>query len=273
MTDCFSAFNEYFEIVQALTEEQITQGQRLRFQVFTLERQIFSQDRYPDGVECDAYDGHSVHSLLRHRSTGQLAAAVRLVLSDRNVPDKGFPIEKQLQYPLYFKDVDVRNLPRSSIAEISRFAISKQFRHRAGDEHLDYDSTDRRVSAIPDHDLHARNRRAEGRRSFPHISLGLLKAIVKMSVENSVQYWYAAMEPSFIRLLYRFGVRFHTLGPIIDYSGKRQPCIARVDELLAGIANERLDVWQFITDDGRLLNASDFLSPVDERQEGDVLTL
>lgn len=254
MVDHFATFDQYFEIVLASTEEQITQGQRLRFQVFSLERKIFSQDYYPEGIEFDIYDRRSVHSILRHLATGQPAATVRLVLSDNDSPGEGFPIEKRLQCPLYFDDIDIQSLPRSSIAEISRFAISKQFRHRAGDESFDYDDVGRRVSTAPDQSI--QNQRVEGRRSFPHISLGLLKAIVQMSAANSVQYWYAAMEPSFIRLLSRFGVQFHLLGPIIDYVGKRQPCIASVEKLLAGVAKERPDVWGFITDDGNLLRVA-----------------
>ena len=251
MIDHFSTFDQYFEIVLASTEEQIMQGQRLRFQVFSLERKIFNQEYYPEGIEFDAYDRRSVHSILRHLATGQPAATVRLVLSDSTSPSEGFPLEKQLQCPLYFEDTDIQSLPRSSIAEISRFAISKQFRHRAGDENFDYDDIERRVSTGPDG--FSKNQRRDGRRSFPHISLGLLKAIVQMSTANNVQYWYAAMEPSFIRLLSRFGVEFHLLGPIIDYVGKRQPCVASVEELLAGVAKERPDVWGFITDDGNLL--------------------
>jgi len=255
MVDHFSRFDQFFEIVLASTEEQIMQGQRLRFQVFSLERKIFSQDYYPEGIECDAYDGRSVHSILRHLATGQPAATVRLVLSDNNSPDEGFPLEKQLRCPLYFEDIDIRSLPRSSIAEISRFAISKQFRHRAPDECFGYDDIiERRVSTAPDQP--AKNQRVEARRSFPHISLGLLKAIVQMSTANHVQYWYAAMEPSLIRLLSSFGVQFHPLGPIIDYVGKRQPCIASVERLLAGVARERPDVWSFITDNGNLLRTA-----------------
>lgn len=249
MVNGLSAFDQYFEILAASTQEQVKQTQRLRFEVFSLERQIFSQDQYPDGIEFDTYDKRCVHSLLMHRATSRVAATVRLVLSDGNHPSEEFPLEKRLQGPLYYEDLDLRTVPRSSVAEISRFAISKQFRHRAGDDTFSYEDNDRRVSV----NQLAEDRRSEGRRSFPHISLGLLKAIVQMSTANGVQYWYAAMEPSFIRLLSRFGVKFHPLGPVIEYLGKRQPCVASVEDLLGNMAMERPDVWEFITDNGGLL--------------------
>ncbi len=262
MVDRLSAFDQYFEIVQALTAEQVTQGQRLRFQVFSLERQLFSQEQCPEGIEFDVFDSRSVHSHLQHRTTNQLAATVRLVLSNPLFPEEEFPLEKRLQFPLYYEAIDVRSLPRSFIAEISRFAISKQFRHRAGDDGFEESQIDRRASAAATPNQFTSNRRAEGRRSFPHISLGLFKAIVQMSAVNNVQYWYAAMEPSLIRLLSRFGIHFHLLGPLIDYLGKRQPCIASVEELLGRMATERPDVWAFITDNGHLLGGSYFPRPM-----------
>lgn len=256
MTDYLTVFSQHFEIVPALTQDQIQQGQRLRFQVYCLERQILKKEQYPDGIEVDIFDWRSVHSLLRHRATGQLAATVRLMLSNQDDPNAEFPIEKRLQYPTYYKDIEVRSLPRSSIAEISRFAISKQFCHRAGDENFESEDVayrDRRASVIST-PFPINRRAAENRRGFPHISLGLLKAIVLMSDANNVQYWYAAMEFSFIRLLERFGIHFLPLGPAVDYFGYRQPCIASVDELLKGVAAERPDVWAFITDEGNLLS-------------------
>jgi N-acyl amino acid synthase of PEP-CTERM/exosortase system len=255
MANYLSTFSQHFEIVPALTQEQIQQSQRLRFQVYCHERQILKKEQYPDGIEVDIFDWRSVHALLRHRATGQLAATVRLMLSNQDEPNAEFPIEKRLQYPVYYKDIEVRNLPRSSIAEISRFAISKQFRHRAGDDNFEYEDVayrDRRAPVISTPSPINR-RAAESRRSFPHISLGLIRAIVQMSAANNVQYWYAAMELSFIRLLERFGIHFLPLGPAVDYFGCRQPCIASVNELLECIALERPDVWAFITDEGNLL--------------------
>jgi len=59
------------------------------------------------------------------------------------------------------------------------------------------------------------------------------------------------MEPALLRLLSRLGIRFSSIGGMIEHHGWRQPCYARVHELLATIERERYDVWEVITDCGR----------------------
>ena len=80
-----------------------------------------------DGLERDAYDSHAVHSLLIHRPSATVAGAVRLVLP---LEGKRLPITHACASPLLD---DTKLLPRETTAEISRFAVSKQFRRRATD--------------------------------------------------------------------------------------------------------------------------------------------
>ncbi len=53
-------------------------------------------------------------------------------------------------------------------------------------------------------------------------------------------------------MLARLGIHFNPLGPFVIYHGKRQPCYADLDELLARTWTERFDVWQVLTRDGLL---------------------
>jgi N-acyl amino acid synthase of PEP-CTERM/exosortase system len=93
---------------------------------------------------------------------------------------------------------------------------------------------------------------SDSRRIIPHMTLGLLSIAVEFMIRHGVDHVCAVMEPTLLRLLSRFGIHFTLLGPPLEYHGIRQPCFAPLGELLQGIASERLDVWNVITDEGRL---------------------
>jgi N-acyl amino acid synthase of PEP-CTERM/exosortase system len=166
-----------------------------------------------------------------HRLSGLVVGTTRLVL-----PKLG-PVAGRL--PIF--DVcpeAARVLPDATTAEFSRFAVSKHFRRRLGD------------------DLYGRaygreELQSDGRRIIPHITLGLMAVALQLAGDHLIDHVAAIMEPALLRLLARFGIRFNPLGPIIDYHGWRQPCYARIDDLLAEVAAERRDIWEVITDCGR----------------------
>lgn len=81
---------------------------------------------------------------------------------------------------------------------------------------------------------------------LPQITLGLFAAIVRMSVEHNMTHWYAVMEPTLLRMLSRFRIRFRPIGPLVDYHGPRRPCLSTMDEILEGIHRKRPDLWEFI---------------------------
>ena len=85
---------------------------------------------------------------------------------------------------------------------------------------------------------------------IPHITLGLFVAVVRMSAEHGITHWCAVMEPALLRLLRRFSVRFDLAGSLIDYRGKRQPCVAAVDAILARGYHECHDAWKLATQNG-----------------------
>ena len=62
---------------------------------------------------------------------------------------------------------------------------------------------------------------------------------------------YAAMEPALHRLIGRFGLVFHQIGPVVDYHGQRIPCLGDVHEFLPNIKRVAPPVWELMTDGGR----------------------
>lgn len=250
MTNLYDTFHNSFRVQSATTPEQIEEAQRLRYQVYCLENPFEDAAQHHSGRERDEYDARSAHSLVHHHPSGFSAGVVRIVLPDDSDPAQPFPIEAHVGEELDWSLPELRALPRSTTAEISRFAVSKTFKRRIAESSNTAGVSDRATyqDAPDSHDL---------RRLLPHITLGLFAGIVRMSADHGMTHWYAIMEPTLLRLLTRFGIRFQSIGPLVDYHGKRQPTIGVIDEVLAGIHRERPDVWEIITDRGRVWPAPD----------------
>ena len=238
-------YDRYFESVPADTEVGREAAYRLRYEVYCVEHPFEDPANNTDGLERDGFDQYSLHSLLIHRPSDTVAGAVRLILpqSDQNSAD--LPIRAICRQPLLHQDSD--DLPRARTAEISRFAVSKKFRRRAGDDETTVGSV---------------NDGSDPRRMIPHISLGLMRSVVAMTREAGMTHLCAVMEPSLLRLLKKLGIHINDLGPRIDYHGHRQPCFAHLDALLARTWVEQREVWQILTNDGALwpLN-EDYIGP------------
>lgn len=231
-------FARFFDVKPVVTDEQLRLAMELRYQVYCLETGFEDVNQHPGGMERDEFDSRAVHSLLIHRASGIVAGTVRLVLPEPTNPQALFPIEKHcgdaVQRP-------VAAAARSRVAEISRFCISKEFKRRMAEPHTLWGS----VEGLGEEDM-------SERRLIPHITVGLFTAIVRMSAQHGIRYWYAVMEPSLLRLLKRFGIHFTLIGPAVEYHGARQPCFADADEVLAEMRRVALPVWELITEGGRL---------------------
>ena len=242
--DVLNKFNQYFEIIHADTDALRDDAYHLRYQVYCLETGFEDATDAVDQRETDAFDSRSVHSIIRYKCNGTptVAAGVRLVLSDRNEPETPFPIEEHCIVSIQQVGFDPATIPRTAMAEVSRFAVSKDFKRRVGEANS--------LSGIgPRTDAYVAPK--DGARLMPHLTLGLFAAIVQMSASNGITHWYAVMEPSLFRLLTRFGINFLPIGEMVDYHGMRRPCFGEIETVLAGIYDKRPDVWDFITSEGR----------------------
>lgn len=248
-----NTFTRFFDVRPAVTPEQLRLALQLRYQVYCVETRFENSEQHPGGLERDEFDSRSTHSLLVHRASGMMAGTVRLVLPDREDYDALFPIEKHcsgLVRP------DAASLQRSQIAEISRFCISKEFKRRLAEPHT--------LWGQPDGFAEEEDRALMQRRLIPHITVGLFAAIVCMSAQHRIRYWYAVMEPSLLRLLTRFGIHFTPIGPVVGYHGIRQPCFASADDVLHRMHHEAHAVWKLITESGSLWPLKEA-----QRREGD----
>lgn len=231
-------FNEYFDMVPAISDELKNEVYKLRYQVYCLETGFEDPDLFPDGLEIDEFDSHSIHYLIRHKKLGIYMATTRLILPCPNNIEKLFPIEIHSQ----IDNLDaLKHISRNYLGEASRFCVSKDFRRRKNEIHT--------VPGISEETEKVFSQ--DEQRIFPHLTLALIACLIKMSRENNIIDWYLIMEPALIRVLSTIGISFVLIGPITDYHGMRRPCIIRVDDLLNGVATKNLEYWDILTNKGR----------------------
>ena len=232
-------FNEYFEMVPAVSDELKNEVYKLRYQVFCIENEIFNSEHYPDDLEFDDYDQHSVHYLIRHRKSGDYAATTRLILPDTNNPEKLFPLEQYCEIDNF---AVMQSINREHLGEVSRFCVLEAFKRRKNETHI--------LAAIgsdwPDHLT------LQERRIFPHISLALIACCIKASHEHDIHFFYSTTELPLLRFVSGLGINLIKIGPLVDYHGKRWPTVIKIKDMLDAVAKKNLDIWNLFTDNGRI---------------------
>ena len=203
-----SAMEKDFVVEVAENAETMREAQQLRYQVFSIERKIFS-DRSPTLIETDDFDANSRHVVIRRRSCGEIVGTVRLVLASSANQANCLPMQRYCS-PAVFRD-----LPMHSTAEISRFALSK-------------------------------HRRSTGCTSDASLRLGLMQGILRVSSELQLTHWCAIMERSLLRLMQTAGVHFVSVGPMVEAYGLRQPSIAEISTLLTRGKHQCPELYKFV---------------------------
>jgi N-acyl amino acid synthase of PEP-CTERM/exosortase system len=245
-TNIIDHFDQYFEMVPAISDELKFEVYKLRYQVYCIENKFENCAQYPDGLEFDDYDQRSVHYLIRHRKSGDYAATTRLILPDANNPEKLFPLE---QYCMIDNVAVMQSINRAHLAEISRFCVSKAFKKRKNEAHsLAAIGSDWQLYTNPDE-----------RRTFPHLSLALVACVIKASYENNIHYIYAASQPPWLRFVSAVGINLIKIGPLTDYHGDRWPTVIKIADMLDYVAEKKPDIWNLLTNKGRFLQAQSFI--------------
>jgi N-acyl amino acid synthase of PEP-CTERM/exosortase system len=210
--------DDYFDVIEADTPELLDEVFSLRYQVYCIENQFEDATQYPDGREMDVYDPRSRHVAMIHRRSGDVVATTRLIIA-RQLRAAPLPIERVICPEAMF---ELKRYPASQVAEISRYAISKNLRRRKGE------------TEIADIGWNSAET-VDSRRYMPHLTLGLMRGILTLSVAADVRFLCACVKPALRRLLQQFGLEFRPIGSLVEYHGIRQPCIADRDELLSGL--------------------------------------
>lgn len=206
-------YRNRFQVVRATTPALLDHAHRLRYQVYCVENSYENPDEHRYGRETDIYDDRSVHALLIHRRSGEIAGTVRVIFPG-GVNSASLPIYTVLKenQPDW-----LRNLPYWSTAEISRFAVSKEFLSRLSG--------------------------ADDRQMFRYMTIGLMRGALEICRDSDIHCVGALMERALIRLLRGLGVIFEHVGSAVDYHGARFPCVSTVSHLVEHAP--RGSLWHF----------------------------
>ena len=217
----------YFEFHRVQPADALWDSvRRLRYDVYCVECKYLEASDFPDRLEGDEYDAHSVH-FASTNERHELVSTLRLVYDS----PRRFPLETHADrlYP------EFQNLPRDKTAEISRLILAKSYRRRANDGLYGADVGSEHSEA----ELNYR------RSQYPLILFGLFREMYIYSLNSGLQYWLAAMETGLQRMLGKFGLGLKQVGEPMSYYGEVVPYYASIEELTRFVMESRPDVFQF----------------------------
>jgi len=237
-TALLARYNTYFRTQTANTSELIKTALAIRYQVYCLERKFEDPAQHVSRLERDGFDRNAIHNLLFHRPTEEAIGTVRLILPGteaHSLPIQQLLCENGPYTGNYF--------PPQTTAEVSRFAISNEFRRR---------STDNTTSPL----VGDNQRRRENERGRNLPCLGLIQILLRQSIHCGITHWAAVMEPKLLRMLAGMGIHFTPIGPVVSHHGLRQPSYCHLPRMLETLQRERPKYWNVVTDAGDLAEES-----------------
>ncbi len=225
MTEPSGALFEYLKIPEG--DPLLNEIYRLRYKVYVEEWGFEKKEDHPGGIEKDEFDEHAAHFVVRRKGEDQIIGTIRMI----NSSEKGFPIERHCKI-----DRDLSTYDRSRFGEISRLAVSKEYRKRVTDK-VYYDGKVLEDAAID-------NMFTGSRKMGNDIVLGFYKCIYKESLERGNQYLLAVMAHGLYILLKRVGIVFEPIGPDQYYHGLRTPYLGRIETMLQELERRNPALYQ-----------------------------
>jgi N-acyl amino acid synthase of PEP-CTERM/exosortase system len=227
-------FERFFRVDIADTAELLDKVQYVRYRVYCEEFGFEPVESCPGQREKDAYDGQSIHCLITHLPSGDPAGCVRMVPTPDNAPKAQLPFEKFCGDSLDTALLEEMALDRTTICEISRLAVDRNFRRRSGEHETRFGS--------PTHLGFSE----EEKRTLPFIAVSAYLAATAITHHTGRTNVFAMMEPFLPRLLNRAGIKFTRVGQDIDYHGLRAPYFIKTQSALNGMNNELKQLYEAI---------------------------
>jgi N-acyl amino acid synthase of PEP-CTERM/exosortase system len=213
MIESSSSYFEYSKVSRG--DPLLNEIYRLRYKVYVEECGFENKEDHPGGIEKDEYDEHSTHFVVRKIGEDQIIGTVRMI----NYSERGFPIEKHCKI-----EADLSAFDKNRFGEISRLAVSKDYRKRATDAVY--------TNGKPVGDTIVDNMFSGNRKMSNDIVLGLYKCIYKESLVRGNQCLLAVMAKGLFLLLRRVGILVEPIGPEQNYHGLRSPYLGKIDTML-----------------------------------------
>jgi N-acyl amino acid synthase of PEP-CTERM/exosortase system len=211
---------------------------RLRYQVYVNEWGFEKAEDHPGGIEHDEYDQHSIHLYACSKHSEDIVGAARLILgSERSLPIENHFCINQLP----------TGVRREQTAEISRLAISKEFRCRVLERLFSSagQGDDKQIHVLK------KNIRDLRRRCEHQLVRGLYISLYRECKIRGLTHLFTIMSKGLHMILKRWGIIFEQIGPARDYHGIRAPYLLSINDIEHSLQRNNpslfLEVQQVLT--------------------------
>lgn len=205
-------FDENFRVCFADTPFGVALHQRIRYQVFCLEKGFEDPGAFSTAQETDAWDDQSAHFIVQNKKTQQWVAATRIVLPKRGRP---LPVDSLGAF-----DRRCLHDPHARVSEISRFCIIRNRGHAEID-----------VSVPPEpNSLAAWGIGSIGKAQQFEVTIGMIRTLVIFVLKRKLTYCVFLVTDAFARLLRKLGLNLKQVGPATAHRGMRTAYIIDMRE-------------------------------------------
>lgn len=234
-------FNRYFKnfgLEEANSDSQRERAYAIRHAVFCQEKTWMPTS--PDSLETDHFDASSRHTLLIDRNSGEDIGTLRVIVPpSRNEHPTGasLPIQNMSQAPLIHDSSIVRNA-----VEASRTCILRKYR-----------TSDQRSNDIPI----SRTMNIINSIDLMFLPLGLFQFSARIALRNQRPMILTLITRAFHRQLERLGIVFIPVGPPINLSGQRFPCLLpNLATMFDCMYKAHRGAWAIVSNNGELHDLS-----------------
>ena len=224
-----------FHFKEADSEDLKKKIFRLRYEVYALEFGFENPLDFPDKLEQDEYDAHSIH-FAAFNEYDEVIGTVRMIRNS----EKGFPVEHAS------KITEFHDKPGSDyITEVSRLAVSKTLRRRPEDCMHGVESYIPQSQGGVFDKKNETNKFIE-KREKPVVILGLYKLVYLKCKELGITHMYMITEDKLFHALYKFGFIFSKVGEPVEYHGKRTPFATSWDAIEKHMHKNHKELLDFL---------------------------
>jgi N-acyl amino acid synthase of PEP-CTERM/exosortase system len=220
------------------SEELLQETYRVRYEVFCQECRFLPATDYPDGLEIDKFDQHSIH--FAAFADGNVIGTCRMVRNS----ELGYPLNEHCKVI----SINEAELPGNGLIEVSRLALRKSFRKRQEDGIYGIESYLKKSEGgiLPDNPAERNDQ--ERKRHRPVVILGLYRAMYHETCRVGFTHWYAAMEKKLWYNLQAFHFTFQEIGPEVDYYGAVTPYLGVIEQLEKEVSGKSPELWSYLLD-------------------------
>lgn len=212
-------FDTTFRVCFADTPFGVALHQRIRYQVFCIDKGFEDPCAFSTAQETDAWDDQSAHFIVQNKETRQWVAATRLVLPKRGRP---LPVDALGAFDRRLIQPNIR------VGEISRFCIISNRSTLQSNEDF---------HPVPN-SLEAWGIGSVGKKHQFEVTLGMIRAAGIYALKRDINYCIMLVTDPFARMLRMLGVKLHQAGPATEHRGMRTAYLVDMRESVMSMASK-----------------------------------